>query len=538
MSWRDRAIKVSDSEPTKSSWRDRAIPVNEPSIRDIPENFMKDAREIGSGLVQTGKLLAQAPLLGPKTGLELIQGTPLSETTGAKFGSAVVNMMKEAPAAIANRVKEIASDPYGEFKKKPISTTLDVASIIPPIAAATRAVKGSNIISKFSKAGAIASKASKGTRLEDAAIRGIESITMTPEKAIRRRLSRPEMIKTAIKEGTEEAPFLPVADDLAIAVNQIGEKARKSASVADDLLSKSKYLNDGAFTKDSLLGVVNAEKKKLFTQGRIVGDAKKAAAKRIDKLKADVSALRGETVPQSNVKKFIKDLDKDINWAVPENQPSNLALERVRFKLDAKLKKANPEYKDAIAKSAKETRTFKRASRQFGLNKEVGGGFQATDATVSKLKSVGQTRSPILERKLKDVESLSGQDFIERARDIDTALKFEGGVTTGARKAVSGGTIGAGLGGLIGGPEGALTGGALGTVLGLLFDTRGRSIAGPIVDAYAKAGKLGELLKIADNNPRVAALIRRGMNTSTSPMAKRFSGSYLSMRGISPEDSR
>lgn len=536
MSWRDRAIKVTESEPTRSSsWRERAIPVNEPSFA---ENLKKDASEIGSGLVQTGKLIAKAPLLGPKTGLELIQGTPLSETTGAKFGSAVVNMMKEAPGAVANRVKEIATKREQAFYERPISTTLDVASIIPPIAAATRAVKGSNIISKFSKAGSIATKAAEGTRLENAAIRGLESITMTPEKAIRRRLARPEMVKTAIRKGTEEAPFLPVADELATAVNQIGEKARQSAAVADDLLSKSKYLNDGAFVKDDLIKVVNAERKKLFTQGRIVGDAKKAAAKKLDKLKADVSSLRGETVPQSNVKKFIKDLDKDIDWNSPTSQPSNLALERVRVKLDSKLKNANPAYREAIADSSKATRVFKRGSRQFGLTKEVGGGFQATESTISKLKSVGNTRTPIMERKLKDIEELTGKDFIERTRDIDTALKFQGGVTTGARKAVSGGTIGAGLGGLFGGAEGAFTGGTLGTVLGLLFDTRGRSLAGPIVDAYAKAGKLGELLKIADNNPRVAALIRRGMNTSTSPMAKRFAGSYLSMRGISPEDSR
>lgn len=504
------------------------------TIQDEPsfsENLVKDAKNVGAGFLEAGEMIAKAPIQAPmvlgKSVMQLTGGTPLSETDIAGEAAALGNLVKTVPGAIARRAGEIITSPQESFIKRPISTVLDVASVAPMVGMASKVAQASKL---GQKVGAIA-EAGKA-RVGNAAVRGLEAFTSTPEKAIRRRLDRPQQVKSAIAKDAEEAPFVPVADELAQSVNKLGQDARKSAVNADEKLSKSIYLNDGAIPRDEMLSIVEKERQRLSTQGRIVGNAKKAAADRLDELAEDIRNLEGETVSQFNVKKFVQSLDNDIDWGTTTNAPSNLALERVRYRLDSKLKEGNPAYRAEIAESARKTRVFKRAERQFGLQKEVGGGLQPTDATVSKLKSVSQTRMPFVEKRLRDVTRETGADFVEKTRDIDAALKLQGGVTAGSRKAVSGLGIGASIGGLSGGPVGAGIGGTLGTIIGLLTDVRGRSMAGAAIGGYERASKVAELLKMTQYDPRVRALIQY----SNNPINKRLATSYYGSRGVPPED--
>lgn len=498
------------------------------------ENLVSDAKDIGKGLLETGKALVKAPFQAPmtigKTALELSKGTPISETSLGNEASSLVSLVKNAPGAIAKRTGEIVSHPLDSLYNRPISTALDVASVVPILTGAGRAIRGSRVVTSAANAIKDAEIAGK---LENAGVRALETFTSTPEKAIKRRLARPNEVRTAISQGAEEAPFVPVADDLAKSVNTLGQDARKSAVIADEALSKSKYLNDRAIPRDELLSVVKKEKSRLSTQGRIVGKSKQAAAERLDQLAEDISKLRGETVSEANVKKIIKSLDPDINWGAPENAPANLALERVRYRFDAKLKEGNPEYRNLIAESARKTKVYKRAERGFALEKQVGGSLEPTDATINKLKSIGKTRMPIVERRLKDVSRETGVDFVERSKDIDAALNFKGGSPNGSRKAFGFGAIGSAAGGMVGGYPGAAIGGSMGTLLGLLTDTRGRVMAGSVIDAYKRSGKIGELLKLAESDPRLRALV----NASQSPRARNVSMGWIGSR-ISSEDTR
>lgn len=502
----------------------------------LAENFVTDAKEIGTGLLDAGKAAANIPLNLLASASEARYGIPPSETEAGRGVRGIAKAIPKIPGAIVDRAKEIVTDPAGSFVKRPISTTLDVASVAFPVLDGVNAIRGNKAVSNLARgAGELLSK----DKLTNAAIRGLEAATTTPETAIRRRLARPNEVKNAIVAGTEESPFLPVADELARSVNTLGQDARKTASVADETLSKSKYLNDRAIPRDSIVEIIKKEKARLRTQGTVIGKSKNAAAARLDALAEEAEKLRGTVISEANIKKFVKDLDTDIDWDVKENGPLNLALERVRYRLDAKLKAGNPEYREKIAESARKTRLFKRAGRQLGMEKVTGSGLQATDATVAKLKSVGATRTPIVERRLSEIAKETGNDFIERSKDIDTALKLRGGVTNGSRKALGFGTVGAGVGGLVGGVPGAALGSSVGSALGLLTDIRGRGMASMILDLIDKAkggdkvGRVRQFNELAKANPTLLAILE---SANRSPAARRSAKAYLGYRGFTSED--
>jgi hypothetical protein len=357
-------------------------------------------------------------------------------------------------------------------------------------------------------------------------VKALEAFTGAPKAAINRRLVRPDQVRSAIPEGALETPYAPMADDVARSVNELGDKARVGAAKARETLSPSRYLNDGAFTRDELVAIVSNEKKRFRTQGKVIGEAKQAAMKKIMSLEKDISKLRGETVSQKNVEKIIKSLDQDINWAAKENAPTNLALERIRRRFDVKLKDKNQGYRESIAPVSKQMKTFKRAQDQFGLKKEVGG-FVASDATASRLKSIGSGKMPMSERRLRELGRESGKDFAETAKDIDAALKFEGGATQGSRRVVSFrdilSGIGTGVGGvagyIMGGPIGAGVGAAAGatggrvagSVLALITDTNGRKIAAKIIDQYLAIRPQATAKELITANPTLKAMVLSSM---------------------------
>ena len=524
MSWRDRAVSVdAGSAPAAAGgWRSRAVPVVEEedpkySVPGFLDNAAKDAADQAKGVVALGGTAL-------RTAADLATGRPLMETEGAKVAGDIVENLPKLPGAVVDRVKEVVGNPKKAFYEKPITTALDVASVVPAVGAGVRGV---------SELGEAVARTVPKIAESDAGIRALESVTGAPRKAIERRLARPDAVRNAIPEGAAETPFAPLADEVAKAANSVGEKARMGAAQAQDKLSTSRYLNDRAIPKDDILKIVDREKARLRVGGTVVGDAKAAALDRLSRLRDQLDGLRGETVSEARVKDVIKSLDPDINWKATENGPSNLALERLRFRLDARLKNANPDYREAIAPVSKQMRTLKRAQRQFGLEKETGSGLVASDATASKLKSIGSGKVPMSERRLAELAKESGGDFVERAKDIDAALKFEGGAPQGSRRVLSFGGTGAAAGAAAAGPAGAAIGGLAGAVLGLITDTSGRKIAAKIIDAYLAKKPTATALEMIEENPKLKAMI--ALEHITKKTGVPF-GAYAGSKSVPAED--
>jgi len=507
-----------------------------PANGSLMENLKADAKEQGKNLLSLGwavantpkTMLIDAPISAMKSVAEMARGVPMTETEAGKGFVDAVEGATKVPGAVVRRVKEIATNPRKAFVEKPITTVLDVASAVPVAGAGFRGAKA-------------VTRAVSGAGRSELGLRALEAASGAPRKAIERRLVRPDQVRGAIPTGAGETPYAPLADELAKAVNEVGEKARTGAASATEKLSSSKYLMDRAIPKEEILKVVTREKARLRTQGSVVGEAKQTAMARLAKLEKQIDSIRGETVSEKNVKGLIKSLDPDINWKATENAPANLALERVRYRLDAKLKKGNTEYREAIAPVSRQMRVFKRSQRQFGLDKETGGGFVASDATASKLKSIGSGKVPMSERRLRQLESETGRDFTERARDIDAALQFEGGATQGSRRVVSfrdllaavGGATGAAVGGPTGAAVGAVGGGVAGSILGLITDTNGRRLAAKMIDNYLAVRPNATAKEIVMKNPNLKALIRYSMYNQTP---QRAAMAYLGLRSVPSEN--
>jgi hypothetical protein len=519
-----------------------AVPSREIPASDRPfmENVVEDAKRQGGNLLSLGKMgvmapkamMIDAPAQAIGSVVDMARGVPFSETkSGAGFSSAIETAAK-LPGQAMSRIGELASNPKGAFLEKPITTTLDLAAAIPAVGFATRGAQA-------------ATRAMKGAASSigrsPVGVRALETATGAPRAAIERRLARPDAVRNAIPAGATETPYAPLADDLAKAVNEVGDKARTGAAKAVENLSSSKYLNDRAVPKEDLVKIIAREKSRLRTQGATVGESKNAAAARLDKLKGQVSKIKGNLVSEKNIKDLVKSLDPDINWKATENAPTNLALERIRYGFDAKLKKGNPAYREAIAPVSRQMRVYKRSQRQFGLEKDGPGGFVPSDATASKLKSVGMGKVPMAERRLSQLEKETGRDFTNKARDIDAALKFEGGATQGSRRVVGFsdilGLIGTGAGASVAGVPGAMIGGAAGkgagAILGLITDTNGRKMAANIIDNYLAVRPTATAQELVTANPKLRALIQYSMKDQTPQKAL---STYLATRSIPSKD--
>lgn len=103
---------------------------------DVPKNAAQDVKDIGKGVLGMGKSLATAPIDIPssvyQTGKGMIQGKSFSETPLGEQA----NALKEIPGRVFERAKEIVEDPIESFKKNPVKTPLDVASVVMPTAKA------------------------------------------------------------------------------------------------------------------------------------------------------------------------------------------------------------------------------------------------------------------------------------------------------------------------------------------------------------------------------------------------------------------
>lgn len=288
-------------------------------------------------------------------------------------------------------------------------------------------------------------------------------------------------------------------------------KITKAYEVAKASLRQSASPEEGAIAKSQIQGVLDEIKSNLNIKGSVVGQAEKGAASNLESLAKDIDNIlkppkpsvqlvgpsgqpiqvaKAESyIPETDIKRVIQAIDKNINWEDKGASATNEALTNARGKLDALLKNQNPSYAKLMRPVSQLERLYNDSRKTFSITNRTGEGLAPTDATISKVQSLPQERRSVSQGVAKRLRAVTGRDLIEESKTYGLAKQFEGGATQGSRRVNLGGMIGTAVGTAIGAATGSpFIGGNLGLLTGGLtgayLDKAGGKIAGQLIDRY------------------------------------------------------
>jgi hypothetical protein len=226
---------------------------------------------------------------------------------------------------------------------------------------------------------------------------------LVSEEAVAAKMAHPSMESVDIETMARALP------------NTFGKMKRVSSGVseyADSLLSSSPYLEEGAVSKDIIKDAVKRARES-FTG---MSDEGSGAIKTLDQWAERANKLHN-TISQQNLKGFIKNIDKDINWdRIRYNsgtyQPSleEQGLMKLRGTLDDLLKEANPQYGEQMAIVSDALDTSRNFVRNFGLRKEAGE-LLPSDRTSGILDKALLSSKAEKERVFGGVQEFTGEDL-------------------------------------------------------------------------------------------------------------------------------
>jgi len=159
-----------------------------------------------------------------------------------------------------------------------------------------------------------------------------------------------------------------------------------------------------------------------------VGQVQANAAKNLTKFGQMIKTkFKNKPINEVELKQLIKDADANINWADPASKLQNNLFKSTRKFMDTKLKTMNPEYAEKMKPVAVYQQLKDDAIDYLGLEKKVGGGYTATDRTVSRLRQLPKERGIEGPELAKRAKELTGRDIMEKARLSAAREGFEGG---------------------------------------------------------------------------------------------------------------
>lgn len=316
--------------------------------------------------------------------------------------------------------------------------------------------------------------------------KSIASFLGPSEKAVIARFERPADLINA-------KPLQDVGDDLAKTVGKIESVVAKQDQDAWGKLFRLK-----SEPRSKIVSVIKEirDEIKVPRGGKDVdpiGPANKRAYSTLSDIINSVESIKQKGVKndleqmldQQQMRKILQDLDQNINWDDQSAEVLNTSLQRIRGKINSLIKESNPTYASKIEELAKSKELLDETRKKFSITKK-GGEFSSSDTTPGKLKlSIDEKRARTREV-LNEIKQRYGDDIVKRVEDRLLSEQFVGGTTTGSRKAVLGGAIGAGVGSIFDSPMlGSLAGGATGAYM----DTQGRAVAGGLIDLLNKLPK-------------------------------------------------
>lgn len=316
--------------------------------------------------------------------------------------------------------------------------------------------------------------------------KSIASFFGPTEKAVEARFARPNDIINA-------EPLQNIGEDLAGTISRIEKVVSKQDDEAWNKLFKLK-----SEPRSQIENIIKGVRNEL----KITGTGKNATPigqsqnraydflnnrlKEIQQIKQP-GASKGteQMLDQRQMRELLQSIDNDINWEDQSADILNTSLERIRGKINELIKTSNPEYAGKIEELASSKALLENAKKKFSISKQ-GGEYVSSDTTPSKLKlSIDEKRARTREV-LDQIKKEYGDDIAKRVEDRLFNEQFKGASTTGSRKTVLGGAIGAGVGSIFNSPVlGYLAGGATGAYM----DTQCREIAGGLIDLLNKLPK-------------------------------------------------
>ena len=319
--------------------------------------------------------------------------------------------------------------------------------------------------------------------------KGLLSILFGPSiKSIDARLMDPEAIKYA-------KPVETLARELPNDIQKLSDHVSTLHDKALDTLSTSKFLTDGAQTRDAILKTITEAKNAL---GRSISDASVSAKAVLNKYYGRIYKI-GPTVSENELGHIVRDIDNDIDWNFKGRAPQNSALESVRTGIDGLLKTGNPDYERAMGPVADNVRLLKKAQSIFHIERDIGQGFKATNTTAAALKGAAKETRIDSQDVLEKLRDVTGRDYPTAVDNAAHAESFMGGSPNGARRTLLGGGLGYAL-------DQMGLGGGHGSVAGLLAGATADKFGGPMA-----AGIIDQLTKMtpAMLNPVQKEILRR-----------------------------
>lgn len=434
--------------------------------RDVPAKALKDSVNIPIAMAMMNAELAKRQIMLPYDALknvyDILTGQVGEDTPMVSQGKGTIDAIKGMASGLAQEV----AHPIESFKERPVSTALDVAGIALPVLR-----------------GATGAAAKVGGKVGKSAM----AVTMGPSlENIETRFARNAEIKAA-------KPFDVLAAEIPAEVQKIADNATELSGKALDKLSTSRYLMDGAKTKDALLGAIKTAQKNL---GGGVSNATRAAKKALATYAERIGKLR-ETISERQLGDIVRDMRKDINYGDTDRIPLSNALKEVNAKIDGLLKKGNEEYRKAMVPVDQNMLALKKAENLFRLKQERGE-YLPSDTAADVLKRATEDKKLGARKVLEDMKKLTKRDLLREAENAKVVESFEGGRANGSRRVNLGGMLGRGVGGVTGallgfggggvggGIAGGIGGEVLGGMAGAYLDTQGARVAANIIDEMVK----------------------------------------------------
>lgn len=486
------------------------------SVDGFIDNLGEGTKRFVTGAVKMAVGAAKIPKENLDSVLMMGMGAPFKNTPTASRIQTITDGAVEAIKGIPGDVADLASP--RKWYDKPVENVVTAGSIVMPflkgakaasIAAKVGAAGEGALLKEGASAAAKAAAEEAGTSVSKKVLAGtLEVATGVPADAVEARLKNPAAVKTAFAHHE-------LADQMAQSVQNFHDNViAQDAEVAQKTLSKSQYLDQGAFTKDQITQQIKLAKNDIGAQ---FTPEKSAAVKSVNKVMTDWARKLRNTVSQSKVKELIQDLDSQIDYGNPAVSKTNEAFIGLRVRLDKMLKGVNSAYEKAMLPVDEDMRVLQKVRKKFDIKKDFGRDYYADDSTATRIKNAVKEDKVGTHDVLSRFEKQSGENWFEKIRNANAKLAFETpGRSIGSTRSLTGMAAGLAAGTPLG-PVAAMLGAAAGAVTGALANIYGPEAAGALVDVLAspKMAKYAGVLKKAalKGAPSVAATHSLLMNS-------------------------
>jgi len=372
--------------------------------------------ERGSSLALKGlSLPLKNPITDRLSGAAQKVGSAVENITGmSKWGGNVAEGLGRAgypppeSAAYGTAVDMVTSQlPYA-FDPKNMATNVGLA-LLPGASAIER-----NVVSpKLKQIGKSAIDTGK-----DLSMKATAKVTKIPEETLRAWEKNPELLESKTVEAIASSDIPEVTRKFEIVRTELSKKG-------NELLSNSKYLADGAISKDSLISAIKSSKGKI---GAKITPEEVSASNALDRI-AESYKQKTNTISQKSLKNTIEKLDDKIPWEKVWKEPQSLtktdkSFIDLRAKLDTLLKSKNPEYAKSMNPLSEAINERNQYFKKFGIesirkvtdkgSKKI---YVPGDVTATRLAGLGKEGKLGSSRVAEGVKEITGEDLSAKVQN-------------------------------------------------------------------------------------------------------------------------